>query len=617
MSGLSTAPSASLRRLGDKPRLVDGVLGLLATLLCAIDLLVVGGNDQWWSADRWAVLLVGLAPATLAVHRRWPLLPAPAIALACVLAYPVVERAWILIACLAIALFLLAIDRPPLYAGAVAALALLIPPTVALVNWSRISDLVGLLPGIEGPGWWFLGYSQNREPLYEDPFAWSSAEWLYPLLIGAWLLGLAWKRLPGLPAMLRPVKDFVTNPANQLWLDGVLAAAFVAAMVYDLSNQRAGDWEGVKGWVVLLACAVPASLTVRRAIPEIPAVALGLAGLLAYPLTQTHWVLTPALAVALYSLAVWRPWLQSVLVAAGGLVALPVLSWAIQGKPVVRLLMTNGWTELSDLQRDALVGRSWPVWLSALMLAAWSVGLLVRLARENRLAAAREADLVKQNQEREQVQVLLEGRSQIARDLHDVVAHHVNLIVIQAETGPDLVQRDEQDVLQGFQRIGDAGRKALGELDRMLSALRDAHGVPDPSLTPQPGLADLRPLTEGLSDQGLPVSLEVTGDLEQIPDGVQLTAYRLVQEALTNVVKHARADAVQVMVDGGGDGLEVCITDNGRGFDPDSPPDGRHGLTGMRERVRVHDGTLTITSHPGTGTTITALLPHSEAKAKA
>jgi signal transduction histidine kinase len=334
-------------------------------------------------------------------------------------------------------------------------------------------------------------------------------------------------------------------------------------------------------------------------------------------LTQTHWVLTPALAVALYSLAVWRPWLQSVLVAAGGLVALPVLSWAIQGKPVARLLMTNGWTELSDLQQAALGGRSWPVWLSALMLAAWSVGLLVRLARENRLAAAREAELVKQNQEREQVQVLLEGRSQIARDLHDVVAHHVNLIVIQAETGPDLVQRDEQDVLQGFQRIGDAGRKALGELDRMLSALRDAHGVPDPSLTPQPGLEDLRALTEGLSDQGLPVSLEVTGDLEEIPDGVQLTAYRLVQEALTNVVKHARADVVRVLIEVTPAGLGVRITDNGQGFDPDSPPDGRHGLTGMRERVRVHDGTLTITSHPGTGTTIAALLPYSEAKANA
>ena len=608
VSGQSTA-----RRLGGRPRLVDGVLGALAALLCAIDLFVVGGNDQWWSADRWVVVVVGLAPATLAVHRRWPFLPPLALALACVLAYPVAERAWVLIACLAVALFLLAIDRPLLYAGAMAALALATPPTVALINWSRISDLAGLLPGIEGQGWWFLGYSQNRVPLYEDPLAWSSSEWLYPLLIGAWLLGLAWKYLPARPAILRPVKAFVTNPANQLWLDGALAAVFVAAMVYDLSNQRAGDWEGVKGWVVLLACAAPASLTVRRAIPEIPAVALGLVGLLVYPLTQTHWVLMPALAVALYSLAVWRPWLQSVLLAAGGLVALPVLSWAIQGKPVARLLMTNGWTELGGLRQGAMVGRSWPIWLSAIMLAAWSVGLLVRLARENRLAVAREAELVKQNQEREQVQVLLEGRSQIARDLHDVVAHHVNLIVIQAETGPDLVQRDEQDVLQGFQRIGDAGRKALGELDRMLSALRDAHGIPDPSLTPQPGLKDLRPLTEGLSDQGLPVSLEVRGDTERVPDGVQLTAYRLVQEALTNVARHAGATGAKVAVKVSGDGIAVAVIDDGAGFDlAAASSGGRHGLAGMRERVRVHHGTLDIRTAPGDGTAVEAWIPSVE-----
>jgi signal transduction histidine kinase len=296
-------------------------------------------------------------------------------------------------------------------------------------------------------------------------------------------------------------------------------------------------------------------------------------------------------------------------------VALPLFGWLVQGKPIIRLVV--GDEDAISKPLAALYERAWPIWLSALMLAAWAVGLLVRLARENRLAAARESELVKQNQEREQVQVLLEGRSQIARDLHDVVAHHVNLIVIQAETGPDLVQRDEQDVLQGFQRIGDAGRKALGELDRMLSALRDAHGVPDPSLSPQPGLKDLRQLTDGLTEQGLPISLELRGEITGIPDGAQLTAYRLVQEALTNVVKHARASEVRVLIDVSAAGIGVWITDDGEGFDPNSPPDGRHGLTGMRERVRVHDGTLTISSHPGTGTTISALLPYSEEQANA
>ncbi|GAA3596453.1 sensor histidine kinase [Kribbella ginsengisoli] len=416
---------------------------------------------------------------------------------------------------------------------------------------------------------------------------------------------------PSLPSIRR----FLTDPANRLWLDGLLAGALVAAMVYDITANRSQGthwaWAGARPELLLFACAAPASLTLRRVAPEIPSVILGFTGLLIYPVTQTHWVLTPALAVALYSLGVWRSWPRSLAVAASGLVALPVVGRLVAGRPIARLV-----TDVGSVEGDepwAL--RAWPVWLSALMLAVWAVGLLVRMGRENRLAAVRESELLKQNQEHEQVQVLLEGRSQIARDLHDVVAHHVNLIVIQAETGPDLVQREQGDVLQGFQRIGDAGRKALGELDRMLSALRDAHGVPDPSLTPQPGLKELRALTDGLSEQGLPVSLEMHGETDRVPDGAQLTAYRLVQEALTNVVKHARACAVQVLVEVSATGIGVRITDDGQGFDPDSPADGRHGLVGMGERVRVHGGTLTINSHPGIGTTISALLPYSEEQA--
>jgi signal transduction histidine kinase len=205
--------------------------------------------------------------------------------------------------------------------------------------------------------------------------------------------------------------------------------------------------------------------------------------------------------------------------------------------------------------------------------------------------------------------VLLEGRSQIARDLHDVVAHHVNLIVIQAETGPDLMQRDRDDVLQGFQRIGDAGRKALGELDRMLSALRDANGTADPALSPQPGLADLRALVDGLADQNLPVTFELRGQAHGVPVGVQLTAYRVVQEALTNVVKHAQATRVTVVVEVTPEGLTTRVSDDGQGFDPAATPDGRHGLTGMRERVRVHEGSLQLDTRPGVGTTVIAWLP--------
>ena len=180
---------------------------------------------------------------------------------------------------------------------------------------------------------------------------------------------------------------------------------------------------------------------------------------------------------------------------------------------------------------------------------------------------------------------------------------------------PDLAQRDLQEVLAGFQRIGDAGRRALGELDRMLSALRDAEGRPDPALSPQPGLDDIAQLAKGLSEQGLPVKLEVRGSGAPVPDGVQVTAYRLVQEALTNVVKHARATKVQVLVDVSASGVGVQIIDDGQGFDSTRSADGRHGLTGMRERVRIHEGTFTLRSWPGTGTTVSAFLPYAEEQA--
>jgi signal transduction histidine kinase len=236
-------------------------------------------------------------------------------------------------------------------------------------------------------------------------------------------------------------------------------------------------------------------------------------------------------------------------------------------------------------------------------------GVLVRLYLRNRRAAAREAALEQRAVEQDAAQVVLTERSIIARDLHDVVAHAVNLMVIQAETGPDLLKLGDVDALAGFQRIGDAGRRALEELDRMLSALRDAEGVPDPALTPQPGLGEVAALAASLSDQGLPVELEVRGVTDGVPEGIQLTAYRLIQEALTNVVKHAKADSAKILIESGEDAVAIWVIDNGQGFDPDKPPDGRHGLTGMQERVRIHHGTLSITSSAGAGTTISAWLP--------
>jgi signal transduction histidine kinase len=302
------------------------------------------------------------------------------------------------------------------------------------------------------------------------------------------------------------------------------------------------------------------------------------------------------------------------------LAALPTIAELIRYRQMIVLFPAVGRQPLDTDPDGRLVNqiynetvdRQWPVSLSLILLVPLCAGIAVRLYRRNRAAARREKELEREAVEREAEQVVLTERSIIARDLHDVVAHAVNLMVIQAETGPDLVRRGEDDVLAGFQRIGDAGRRALGELDRLLSALRDADGVPDPQLTPQPGLAELRQLVADVTSEQLPIELELSGDVSAPPEGQQLTAYRLVQEALTNAVRHAKATGVQVTVNVGEQWIAVEIVDDGVGFDPDAAGSrGRHGLAGMRERVRVHHGSLEIDSTPGAGTRITAWIPES------
>ncbi|MEV6284215.1 sensor histidine kinase [Kribbella sp. NPDC051770] len=581
-------PAASPRRRALRPLVVDVVVAAVITL--ALDSLYVWMAPPWnslYPPPSTAAQLVMLSPLSLVLLRRRPEVPAVVLALAASIAAPVLEPVPVL-ACVALAMFFLGLRRSRRYAATVALVVLAIPvvqqhvlpfrafdylDVEALPTWSSTLMVLAVLAASVAAG----GYVRST--------SWASAAFGNKLL------------------------QLLDDPVFRTWMDGLVAAGLLVLMVRELQNAPVGgDWSDAQQWVLLLTAAAPASMTLRRRIPEIPLVLLAFTCLVIYPLAQTQWVLLTAFALALYSIGVHRTWWKSALYAGTTLIALRVISWLLHDGPSARLIVADLYS-VGDARMAELLQRIWPVWLSASLALAWAIGLLTQLALQNRQAAEREAVLVQKNQEQEQLQVLLEGRSQIARDLHDVVAHHVNLIVIQAETGPDLMQRERDDVLAGFQRIGDAGRKALGELDRMLSALRDAHGIPDPALTPQPGLADLRSLVDGLADQNLPVTFELRGSVDDVPAGVQLTAYRLVQEALTNVVKHAQASRVAIVVEAAPEGLTTRVSDDGKGFDPARTPDGRHGLTGMRERVRIHDGTLQLDTSPGSGTSVIAWLP--------
>jgi signal transduction histidine kinase len=235
---------------------------------------------------------------------------------------------------------------------------------------------------------------------------------------------------------------------------------------------------------------------------------------------------------------------------------------------------------------------------SVLIGGAWGAGRLVR--RQNLLLEA----LAREQAARERAAVADE-RARLARELHDVVAHSVSTMVVQAEAGEALLERDLERARDSFVSITTSGRHALGELRRMLGLLRGADG--EPALGPQPGLAQLHALVEQMRGVGLPVELSIEGEPRPLPAGVDLSAYRIVQEALTNALKHARPARARVTVRYGSDDVELEVLDDGHGSTNGSH--GGHGIPGMRERVRLYGGTLETGRRDDGGFGVRARLP--------
>jgi signal transduction histidine kinase len=207
-------------------------------------------------------------------------------------------------------------------------------------------------------------------------------------------------------------------------------------------------------------------------------------------------------------------------------------------------------------------------------------------------------------------QAAMEERARIARELHDVVAHHVSMVAVQAETARLTTPGMPPQGQERLAAIGDTARDALTEMRRLLGVLRsDAPG--DAERAPQPGLDRLAELLDDARNAGTSVRLVVHGHVVAMPPGIDLTAYRIVQEALTNARRHAPDAAVEVEVAFGDDVLQVRVRDDGPGS-AESDPDG-HGLLGMRERAAMVGGTLRAGTAPGGGFVVEADLPIGEA----
>ncbi len=232
------------------------------------------------------------------------------------------------------------------------------------------------------------------------------------------------------------------------------------------------------------------------------------------------------------------------------------------------------------------------------ILGFWLVGVLVHARRRAAALAGQNAALRQQAEQAADTE-----RARIARELHDIVAHHLSVIVLQA-AGARASGKAAETALE---KIEHSGRQALAETRRLLGVLHDSGE--ETGLAPQPGIGELDALAASVRAAGLPVNLVISGDHAGMPAAVDVSVYRIVQEALTNILKHAGRACADVTIGCAEEAVTIEITDDGTREPGDRVPAGGHGLVGMRERVAIFGGELCAGPRPGGGFAVRARLP--------
>src|SRR5690554_4110459 len=351
-----------------------------------------------------------------------------------------------------------------------------------------------------------------------------------------------------------------------------------------------------------LAFTMSVPLAFRRTHPVPSVVAVYLVGVVV--LGQGYQAVgfyASAVLLALYAVTAYGPRWASLTALGSGLLGCVLLAWDV----VVRSGPASG-----DLRTGLVI----VMITMPLVLVAWGAGRL-RHARVEALRA-REERMRRLAVEREQELRLAAQteRARIAREMHDIVAHSLTVMVAQADGGRYAGAAEPAAATRALETIGETGRAALADMRRLLGVLRDDSDDEEPesspsTLTPQPASGDLESLVEQVRASGLRVSLVRMGTPRTLPPGLGLTAYRICQEALTNVMKHAGPDpTVTVLVQWQPTSLSLEVSDDGRGASADAE-DGGHGLLGMRERAMMLGGTLTAGPRPGGGYRVRAQLP--------
>jgi signal transduction histidine kinase len=251
----------------------------------------------------------------------------------------------------------------------------------------------------------------------------------------------------------------------------------------------------------------------------------------------------------------------------------------------------------------------------AIFSGAWLAGQVVRARTEAAAARVAEAEGRAEAQREQGARAVAEERLRLAQELHDVVAHSMSVIAVQAGMGAHVIDQRPDEAKAALEAISHTSRQTLSEMRRLLGVLRDEDG--ERSNAPAPGIADLPRLVADVRTAGLPVDLAVEGEASTVPHGVELSVYRLVQEGLTNVLKHAGPASAAVTVRCSPDEVSVEVADDGRGAaaapNANGNGDPGHGLRGMQERVALWGGTFSAGPRPGGGFRVLAHLPYGQA----
>jgi signal transduction histidine kinase len=283
---------------------------------------------------------------------------------------------------------------------------------------------------------------------------------------------------------------------------------------------------------------------------------------------------------------------------------------------------------LAGLLTASATAHAETVMLHSMLAAAamWFVGAGVRERRRYRAGVAEQAARRQRDEAERGRHALQEERLRIARELHDVLAHSLSVVTVHAGVGRRVGATQPAEALRALRTVEEASRGALEELRRVVCLLRSDEpagtgepapaGEPRPALAPVPGLADLDGLATRVRKAGTPVRVDLTGDVAAVPPAAGMTAYRIVQEALTNVVRHAPGATATVRVSVVPGGVRIRVTDTGPPAGPPSPAGASgvgsaagHGIAGMRERAAIFGGALDAGPLPGGGFQVAAFLP--------